>query len=212
MSTQLPISASYGSENYARGQCGLHCFYVDKQTKKEVALGMAPVQFAAEVSVLQHRVEVLAIKDTPAEVGGSWKTGSFKVNAGTLIKVFGKKRERWNSLMEMACLMLEVDEEAPYQSVSMTTLAIPGVSAKQTVTVEGRFNILTAAEIADRGVVLAPSAAMQFTDTCVKRLFKVKIIEKGTKKETITQQTKVMDGDREVTVTTKARAIVLDLD
>ena len=211
--SSVVVTFWFGSETQKDGQCCLHVFHVDQHGDEKfvsAALQKADRFGSPKPMVVNSRVEN-AVVGTRAEIGGRWQEVRLTVAEGELFKLYARRKQRWNSVMQQACVFIKPRFDAALRTVQMRTLQMAD-SRVQTVYVQGRFDILTPSEaIAENNVKMKPMFERLFLPSAVNSV--LEMIESESQRSARTKITsKELVSSQGETVKVRVRQRVRNLD
>jgi hypothetical protein len=141
------------------------------------------------------------------EVGGRCVDQIFDIAEGEIVKVFVDVRANYGKRPTRGAVYLRMREGAAQRVLDFAVTNNPRAMFTSG-TVEGTFDILTLADLADAGVKIAPHLKPLSTETAVKKVMKQTILREEIKPRTIPKKSEVVTvrgQKRDVVVSAKPR-------
>jgi hypothetical protein len=211
---KVMLSVTTGNENQKDGQCAFHLFYVQNDGRELFAAKAAYLtenqpyfrmvgQPMTEPSVIGYRKEMC----------GRWSTMTFEAEEGVILKVFAKRKPRWNALINQACMYLKVRADGPKYNILMDTLQVLGKSQRTNVGITGRFDILPIHEVKqERPIAIAPALERLFLESSINSVFRIEELEKEkTQRQVIESKELLSPNGEKVVVKTRKKIRAIEI-
>lgn len=198
------ISLQFGNENFPTGMCKYHPFFVPTRafTGQEAHI----MEYARSVHAADNApMRVLNQQRIPALAGfredtGFWSTTSLELPDGMVLKLFGMKQQKGNGRFypkSMAHLFVQIRSGAALRRVVASTLGSSGLSLPpargQLSYIEGRFDILSARDLAGLGVSVLPNTLKMMSAQNVQSLFTEQVLQPELQGRTVVHQASVVN-------------------
>ncbi|KRW94259.1 hypothetical protein [Paracoccus sp. MKU1] len=181
------IQVTTGSESFKTGASKYHVFVVPSTRynlpdRKEQHIGIVQRLNLPSIPVRQVSAE-----RSPAAAGsmvdlGSWTKTTFEVPDGLILKVWGQRTLSGAAIgadrgvTGIGAMLIQTRASAALRRI--TCLRVPDRQASvTTVTLEGRFDVLTLRDAAEQGAALPMDRIGQFTSPAARQIFAVHQID-----------------------------------
>lgn len=178
------IQATTGAQNFPTGSTKLHVFFVPTRLRmgQELHIGQMAKGMNPDVPVTSANVQRFPAMNGAPETLGTWTQAQYNIPEGVVLKVFGSKRISTQGQAlptRTACIYVQVRSGAPLTSIGFNLIEHDR-SPVSRAEMQGRFDILTMAELAQLGVTMRADIMGQISDVAVNRIFNLSILERQT--------------------------------
>ncbi len=205
------ISATTGQENFSMGSCKFHLFFSpsSKFRGREVHIAVAARDDSNPSVLAGSFPELLPAAPGYKDSLGKWTSTRYQLEEGIIVKLFGLVSRDGERIM--ASQYLQSRGTGALMRISMNTVGWSQAQF-QSVSISGRFDLLSLKEATDIGVLTPPNYAVFHLPDYAGRVFKTEILEEesASRPTTITETFTNAEGKTyEVTRTRKRRALGL---
>lgn len=202
------IQATTGDQNFATGSTKLHLFFVPtrRHMGQELHIGRLAQGANPEVPCTSSNKRVFPAMNGAPNTLGLWTQANYEVPEGVVLKVFGSKRtsiqgQRLNN--HTATIYIQVRSGAALSSIGFQLLPHDR-SPITRAELQGRFDILTVAELAQLGVGLNPQVLASMSNAAVGRIFSLSTLERQTQARQVEKTTTIRNSDGETVAIKRA--------
>ncbi|QIG76106.1 hypothetical protein EVC24_085 [Rhizobium phage RHph_I4] len=202
------IQAITGDQNFPNGSSKLHLFFVPTRQRmgQECHIGQLAKGANPDVPCTASNVRRFSAMNGAPETIGRWTQANYDVPEGVVLKLFGSRRNsiQGQSLQNhTAVIYLQVRSNAALTSINFSLLTHDR-SPITRAELQGRFDILTGAELAQLGVGLHPQTLMSMADHKVQRLFTLSTLERQLQAKQSVRTTTIQNSEGETVAIQKA--------
>ena len=213
------IQTTTGKETFDTGTSQYYVFVCPTRRvkiDKEIHLGMAHNIPNANISRMNH-TRYPAVQGSRVDMG-SWTIATHDVPDGTILKVWGQKTMSGRAYGSnqgtryIGAILIQMRTGAPLHRITCQQVGHPK-SSLNSVTVEGRFDIISLKDAAKAGAQLPMTFIQQFMNPRNDQLFLLEVLDQATaaRRQSVTEVVKGDHGESiEIEVARTKRALDLD--
>ncbi|AHC30468.1 hypothetical protein CC53_gp051 [Rhizobium phage vB_RleS_L338C] len=201
------ISAITGDQNFPNGSAKLHLFFVPTRQRmgQEVHIGQLARGVNPDVPCSATNIRRFNAMNGAPETLGKWTQANYDVPEGVVLKLFGTRRtsiQGQNIGSASAVIYVQARSNAALTSIDFSL--IPNDRSPITrAELQGRFDILTGAELAQLGVSMNQQTLMSMSERNVSRVFALRTLERQLQAKQTVRTTTVNNSDGEAVVIQK---------
>jgi hypothetical protein len=202
------ISAITGSQNFPTGSTKLHIFFVPTRLHmgQEIHIGQLARRMNPDVPAsASGTVRFSAYSGGPTTLG-EWTQANYEIPEGVVLKVFGMKKatmqgQSLGSYTANVFIQLRSGAALNRLSFNLLTHDRSPISAAN---IEGRFDILSPAEMAQLGIGMSPQLFQTLEQAKFERLFRVSVLDRPTVSRPNVKATTMKNADGQSVTVQKA--------